>query len=315
MSSEFDTLVALGHDIMAHKYYALATGTILFYDYLLTLADEIKYAWSRKKSWIFWIFIVNRYFPMTWQFWQFALSYGSRSQTIAEVCGKTVFYSAFVFAVCTLLAQVVLTVRIYAVTMKNLPIAVGFAIITACQLVLGMYVVVLAALEGAQPLPSLPLDAYHLCIFVQHRRLEIAYAGISLSFDFLAFLLIIILATKSEAAGLGVPSLLYTIAEDATLYFLVIFTAHIAFELTLNLERQIPIQLLPGPGIMVYLPVMISRIMLSLRKAANPEYQGWSLGEPTAGGTNLQTLNFVRPRSGADWREASGIPLDTYQEP
>lgn len=111
MSSDLDSLVALGHTIISHKYYALATGTVLFYDYFLTLEDEIKYAWSGKKSWVFWLFIINRYLPFFWEFWQFAVSYGPQSELSISVCNKTVFYSALIFVVCTLLAQVVLTLR------------------------------------------------------------------------------------------------------------------------------------------------------------------------------------------------------------
>jgi hypothetical protein len=56
--------------------------------------------------------------------------------------------------------------------------------------------------------------------------------------DSLAFLLIIILAAMSErqglTCGLKMPTILTIVAEDATTYFLVIFTAHLAFELTLT---------------------------------------------------------------------------------
>jgi len=84
-------------------------------------------------------------------------------------CDKTAFYSILSFVICTLLAQVVLTVRlehysiavqrlqvdfrecyhrIYAVAKKNIPIAIGFVIITISQLVLGICLVVFAARNG-----------------------------------------------------------------------------------------------------------------------------------------------------------------------
>lgn len=55
--------------------------------------------------------------------------------------------------------------------------------------------------------------------------------------DFLAFSLIVVLAKKSQAPGLKMPSLLEIIVKDATRYFLIIFTSHLVFELTLNLGR------------------------------------------------------------------------------
>jgi len=39
--------------------------------------------------------------------------------------------------------------------------------------------------------------------------------------------------------------------------------------------------LLPGVGNVVYLPVMVGRLMLSLRKAASSRDDGGSFGEPT----------------------------------
>lgn len=51
--------------------------------------------------------------------------------------------------------------------------------------------------------------------------------------DTLAFLLIIYVALQSNMWQFGIPSLFKTLAEDATRYFLVIFTSHLVLELTL----------------------------------------------------------------------------------
>jgi len=145
MSLDTDSTIQLGHDIISTKYYALATCAILFYDYFLTLADEIKYIWIGKQSWIFWLFFFNRYFPMTWQLWRLGVEYSPQSQLDTEICHKTAWYSLIVFVLCTLVAQVVLTIRIYAVTMKNGFIVMAFAVITTSQFVLGMCAIILAA--------------------------------------------------------------------------------------------------------------------------------------------------------------------------
>ena len=55
--------------------------------------------------------------------------------------------------------------------------------------------------------------------------------------DFLAFLIIIFLAAKSGLKGFKMPSILRTIVQDATVYFLVIFTSHFVLEMTLLLAR------------------------------------------------------------------------------
>jgi hypothetical protein len=55
--------------------------------------------------------------------------------------------------------------------------------------------------------------------------------------DSLAFLLILFLARRSKMGGLEFTGILATIVEDATLYFLVIFTSHFVLEMTLALGR------------------------------------------------------------------------------
>ena len=62
-------------------------------------------------------------------------------------------------------------------------------------------------------------------------------AGNTRALDVLAFSLIIFVAKRSAKPGLGFPSLLEVIARDATLYSLVIFTAHLVLEITLIFTR------------------------------------------------------------------------------
>ena len=161
-------------------------------------------------------------------------------------------------------------------TFKNIPITIGFAVITASQLGLGICLVVFATRLGgatellhqensshldcvAQQLPPIPLEAFRLCVHVRHRTLEMAYTSISLFYgnrnhlrpnphvtdsahttfasDFLAFSLIVLLAVRSKGGGLKIPTLLRSITKDATRYFLVIFTSHFVLVITLNLGR------------------------------------------------------------------------------
>ena len=56
-----------------------------------------------------------------------------------------------------------------------------------------------------------------------------------------------------------------------------------------------------------FLPVMITRLMLSLKKAARPEEDGWSLGEPTAHGRMV----FAQRQEGVPMRDE--IPLNTFE--
>jgi hypothetical protein len=59
---------------------------------------------------------------------------------------------------------------------------------------------------------------------------------------------------------------------------------------------------------------MVSRIMLSLKKAADSQQKGWSLAEPTVNDTNYRSMKFFRPANGANEKKDDDIPLDTVLE-
>ena len=105
----------------------------------------------------------------------------------------------------------------------------------------------------ARRIPPLPFEAYNVCLFKQHLSLEVGFTTISLFYgtkhhfpssgkrdprgyfaDLLAFSLIVYLAARSNMFR---SSLLGIIAQDATVYFLIIFTSHLVLELTLILGR------------------------------------------------------------------------------
>lgn len=88
--------------------------------------------------------------------------------------------------------------------MTSTPVTLGFVSIIVSQLALGIWMITLAIERGGmvkfsasqklflirgacsvrcctvQPLPPLPFDAYHLCIFVRDQTLDLAYASTSL---------------------------------------------------------------------------------------------------------------------------------------
>jgi len=55
-----------------------------------------------------------------------------------------------------------------------------------------------------------------------------------------------------------------------------------------------------------YLPVMITQLMLSLKKAATSQEHGWSLGEPSV----HMTMRFARRRGGVSTRD--DIRLESF---
>jgi len=287
------------------QYYGIATTAILFYDYLLTLADEVKYAWSGKKSWNFVLFILNRYPPLGYKIWLFISAY--RLSSSPRACDETIFLPIFILYVwCTLFAQIALTLRIYAVTRKNRIIATCFGIITISQLALGISLIALITTTEAQQVPQTISGGPNICVYARQRPVELAFPAISLLYDFLAFVVIIYVALQSNLWKFGIPSLFRTLAQDATRYFLVIFTSHLVLELTLIFGTP-SIQMLAASGNAVYLPMMIARLMLSLKKASDsPQGDTWSFGKPSTG----TSVRFARSRRPGTARDE--IDLDTF---
>ena len=58
---------------------------------------------------------------------------------------------------------------------------------------------------------------------------------------------------------------------------------------------------------------MISRLMLSLRKAVDEQQNRWSLTASSTIGANAQSVMFFRSRMGPNGK-GEDVPLDTYLE-
>lgn len=166
--------------------------------------------------------------------------------------------------------------RIYAITMKNTIIAGLFVCITIPQCALGIYMIVLAARAPGMasisvgicpcllvlirwksspntpsyPPHGIPVMRLHqtpegrTCLYCHLALLRFAFffarkfpSQLTHITDFSAFLVIIVLAAKSGIKGFRMPGILRTIVQDATIYFLVIFTSHFVLEMTLIVAR------------------------------------------------------------------------------
>jgi len=148
------------------------------------------------------------------------------------------------------------------------------------QLILGLYLAVCAAVRGALPISPVPLPVYMMCVFTGPWFAQVAFPIMSLTYDLLAFSVIVYLVVRSNVNKAPISSLFKTIAQDATYYFLVIFTSHFVLVMFLAFAHW-GLKLLPAPGTIVFLSVMVTRLLLSLKKAVATQERGWSFGEPS----------------------------------
>ncbi|KAF9644137.1 hypothetical protein BDM02DRAFT_3131949 [Thelephora ganbajun] len=265
-------LVRLGNDISSIKMYAISVTALWSYDYLLTLKDEVRYAWKTKNRFIFVLFLMTRYLPVPFLVWIVTSSW--LPSYTAEL---TVFLEVIYFTSITLLAHIVLTLRVYAITGKNKWIAGALYGLSIIQFGVGLYLCVYTSLNHRSAIVRLPrihLDAYQMCFFQIPRFGSLLYTSLSLAFDLGALLIVLGRTVRTQRYESNVPNILDTVTRDAVTYFSVIFSSHLVLVLMLVSVRP-SLRFLPTVGNAVFVPMMITRIILSLKKAAGtpPKYE------------------------------------------
>jgi len=224
---------------------------------------------------------VTRYLPPVFQTWAMFMLHDPNYTT--EACKKTAFFQLIYYSSITAAAQIVLTQRTYAITGKNKWIAGVLYGIFTLQLGVAIYMLVWSVMGPITQFPSIPLDAYRICIIRTSRALTVLQMSISLSFDVAVFVLIIIQTRliRSRYQGMGGPDVLNTLNRDAEIYFAVIATSHFVIVIMFGVARA-GIGPIPIVGNAVYIPMMISRMIMSLKKAASSQQTHMGMDAPNA---------------------------------
>lgn len=261
-------LIQLGNDNIAIKTYAMGVTALWVYDYFLTLGDEVEYVWKTKNTLIFVLFLIARYLPLPFLIWM-AISSWSKMYTTA-LCQRTAFVEVLYFVLITFFAHTVLTLRVYAITGKNKRIAGTLYGLTVLQFVVGVYLTVYSSLHYLPPAP-IDLDAYHICIFYAPIPGSVVFTSLSLVFDLGAFAIVLIRTRdlRTWRRDSNAPTILDTVTRDTAMYFLVIFTSHLVLVLMLTILSKQILGCIQTAGNAIFVPMMITRIIISLKKAAS----------------------------------------------
>ncbi|KAJ3517450.1 hypothetical protein NLJ89_g509 [Agrocybe chaxingu] len=187
----------------------------------------------------------------------------------------------------TFIAELFLTLRVYALSGKSKSVLVISALFMAWQWGIAIYamsqsdkgtdnVAVLLSVPTF-PLPRLPeVDPYHgasssfplVCIFISvlgiAKWVE-AWLCLSLAFDGLVFLAIIFITVRSARQHGFVP-MMRIIQRDGIVYFFVLFSSNLVW-LMLLLHARPALKFLHNQPAMVVSTIMINRITLNLKKA------------------------------------------------
>jgi len=265
---------------VASKRLSIGCAAVLFYEYLLTFPDEVQYVWQGKKTWVSLLFFMNRYLPIAYKIWD--LSNNGQylatqlvtwdSEKIMTYCSVSTFTENSYLVVVTVFSQLFLAVRVYAVKGRSKASFAFLAAMTLIQFIYGVAYVVLFRRKAYTyvSLASPQTYTFATCLQGPHETdLQLGYLGLSLGFDIVAFLMIAVCSYKSSRIY-GSSGLFERLVQDATVYFLVIVWVHLTVTIyTSRMGDSRILRLFPAITNII-IPVMICRLVLSLKKATDP---------------------------------------------
>ncbi|TFK39561.1 hypothetical protein BDQ12DRAFT_743907 [Crucibulum laeve] len=255
-----DTVTAL--DILLHDYLQLPAITILFYDHLITLGDEITYVWRRPKGSSAYWFFFNRYLAFLGNV---LVTYPGFSSLSVKSCGTYNLFRELLFIVNQVLVGVLLTLRIYALygrSYRILRYMVGIAVI--------LIIISCWSLFGRKSPPSEQGTNCHVGLSKElANNIAVAWEAL-LIYDSIIFGLTVFKTWQTRReytiSGIRIP-LASLILRDGAIYFAVMALANLANIVTFYLCGPF----LRG-GLSTFASsislTMMSRLMLNLHEGA-----------------------------------------------
>lgn len=172
----------------------------------------------------------------------------------------------------TLLSQLFLALRVYAIGGRSKLSLAVLSVMTLLQLGYGVAYTAVFRREADTFVSLVNPEEYTFATCLQDpdgTALQLGYLGSSLAFDVTAFLMI---ATSSYNATqvFRNSSLFSRVVQDATVYFLAIVWVHLTVIIYVGAMGDARIFVLFPAITNTIIPVMICRLVISLRKATDP---------------------------------------------
>jgi len=109
------------------------------------------------------------------------------------------------------------------------------------QVGLAIYMIVWSATGPITQFPSIPLDAYRMCLIRNSRTLTVLQMSTPLPFDVAVFALIIVQMRiiRSRYQGMSGPDILSRLSRDSEIYFGAIATSHFVIVVMFAVARVV----------------------------------------------------------------------------
>ncbi|KAE9401961.1 hypothetical protein BT96DRAFT_573815 [Gymnopus androsaceus JB14] len=210
-----------------------------------------------------------------------------------QICFRYGFMEIFESLITTSVAQVFLTLRVYALCKQKFVWIIA-GLIAACQWGILIFVMsqsssstdllsILLPLDSLPiPLPVLPdIDPFHVCISISNLivvpQWVRAFICLSLAFDGLAFLAIIFTVVRISWSR-PLTHIVKVIQRDGIIYFFVLFSSNFVWIMFFSYAQRPALRCIHNQPAMVVSCIMINRITLSLKRASyNRNVIQWSM--------------------------------------
>jgi len=273
-------VIRLAEDLLAFKWYFSGVFTLLFFDFFLTLADEVEFIWKGKKATMFYLFLMNRYCPMA--FCIITLFAYFSPLWDYEICDRFAIVEWLQTLLIVVPAEVVLLLRIYALTNRNKYLLTFLVSIILAECIIVFYAMSMPGTNDALVLPHVPIDSFRVCILYSDPKMDTAYLSTSLAFD--CIVLVITLActaAKNAVHRTRSWAIMQRIRWDGTLYFCVILSGNVVW-MALAINARPGLKFMNAQPSMYLTSIMITRLTLSIRKtAAEAEEQDTAIQWPS----------------------------------
>lgn len=266
LSSLLDTL----RQILVAKYFFLGAYTILLYDHIMTIPEEIQTVWKKKKTFPLYLFIFVRYYaPLAVSVVAFA--YFSTLMTRSRCARWMTFLPLGVTMPLTIIPGILMLIRVYALYNRNRLILYGLSASLVLQTAAGLWQY---TVKNSTPAPD-PLDnyEYHFCIYLPPKSIghfSSMYIFWELGYDSIVFLLTIARTLYMHWRHQGVVKgggLVNNLVQDGAFYFGCIFSVNLMWAIMI-LHAATGLRAIAGVPSACVNTLMVCRITLNLRKAA-----------------------------------------------
>jgi len=214
------------NNLLVTEYLLVAAWLVLFYDYILTISEEVELIWKRRWRWSTVIFLITRYLPFPEAVANLVVGF---SNLPAGPCRDLYLLGTWLYFAGVFTAAATLILRTYAIWGGNKNVAIGLIVVLLlCAGITGRFV--WGTGDSLSFAPNPMPQVYPGCILTSSNHFKWSWVGFLLLLVFETAILILTL-TKIIYHGYTEgqqTTLIKTIYRDGLIFYILLFAASVA---------------------------------------------------------------------------------------